>query len=221
MEYVGESLNEKPQSKKENEMPIWKRNLIIGAVIAIPIIIIIIIVLCVVLTKKDDKEQKVLGEINCLYNVENPSKPVMLLGEEFITSNIDIYINKTKIKFSKEYKFEEAKTYEVQFKLYEEINMDYMFKDVTDLTSVIMLSNDNLGISSMKSAFENCASLDTLTINGFNSNNLKSMNKFLYKTNPSILNLNSFSTSKVEDMSFMFSETNIIIIFLKISIKKY
>ena len=113
----------------------------------------------------------------------------MLLGEEFITSNIDLYINKTKIKFSKEYKFEEAKTYEVQQKLYEEINMDYMFKDVTDLTSVILLSNDKLRISSMKSAFENCASLDTLTINGFNSNKLKSMNKFLYKTNPSsILN---------------------------------
>jgi len=116
-----------------------------------------------------------------------------------------MFIGKEMVDFQKEHIFNESGIYEVKFKLYSKFNMDYMFKDVSALTSVIMISNNDAHITSMISTFENCKNLYDLTINGFNTDELISMKRFLFNTNPLIL-LKLFSTKNVEDMSYMFSE---------------
>ena len=60
--------------------------------------------------------------------------------------------------------------------------MDYMFKDVSFLTSVTLISKNNksVNILSLMSTFENCKNLKTLNINGFNTNKTLSMKKLFY-----------------------------------------
>ena len=212
MEDIITTLNdEQDKITKKDEISPWRKKLIIGAVIAMFIIIILVIILLAVrssLNEKEESENKdnILGEIICRYIVEDSSKETMLLGNEYEKGgDIDIFIMKKKVDFTKEYKFDKPDEYEVQFKLYSKINMNYMFKDVSSLKSVIMISYKDTSITSMISTFENCESLNDLTINGFNTDELLSMNKFLYKSKIKIINLNSFSTKNVEDMSFMFS----------------
>ena len=67
--------------------------------------------------------------------------------------------------------------------------MNYMFKDVPTLKSVIMVSYKDACVTSMISTFENCKSLNDITINGFNTDELVSMHNFLYKSKPKIINL--------------------------------
>ena len=206
------NLNDEITSqKKTDEIPLWKKKLIISAVIAMSIIIILVVILLAVRTSNNDENdhnEEFLGEINCQYKVEDTSKKTLLLGGEFQKNDdFEIFIDKKKIKYSKEYEFDKPGTYQVQFRLYSnKINMDYMFKSLPELYSVIMLSEDDVQLTSMISTFENCSNLNDLTITGYNTDNLISMNKFLYRTNPNLINLNSFSTKNVEDMSFMFSE---------------
>jgi hypothetical protein len=52
-----------------------------------------------------------------------------------------------------------------------------MFKDVPDLLSVEMKSEQNCEITSMISTFENCENLNSFKITGFNGEKIKSMKK--------------------------------------------
>ena len=84
----------------------------------------------------------------------------------------------------KEVSFQKYGEHKIRFELNgDEINMDYMFKDVKSLVNVQMNSNKEVEITSMKSTFENCESLDNLTITGFNTENLISIEKIFYKSN--------------------------------------
>ena len=188
------NLNDESTSqKKTDEIPLWKKKLIISAVIAMLIIIILVIILMAVRTSNNDENEnneEFIGEINCQYKVEDTSKKTLLLGDEYQKND---NFEKKKVKYSKEYEFDKPGTYQVQFRLYSnKINMDYMFKSLPALYSVIMLSEDDVQITSMISTFENCSNLNDLTITGYNTDNLVSMNKFLYMTNPNLINLNSF-----------------------------
>ena len=55
-----------------------------------------------------------------------------------------------------------------------------MFKDVDALTSAKFVSNTNVKITSMESLFENCISLVTFDINGFDTSEVKSLKKLFY-----------------------------------------
>ena len=86
--------------------------------------------------------------------------------------------------------------------------MDYMFKDIEEILSISMFSDKNAKITSMISSFENTRSLEKLSINGFDTSQVKSLNKFLYKSS---LKQNDFKNiqidiSNVEDLSYMFAE---------------
>ncbi len=88
------------------------------------------------------------------------------------------------IIFSKEYKFESQGIHNVQFLLYSNnINMDNMFKDVSLITSVEMTTNKNIKITSMISTFENCENLNDFSIQGFNTEEIKSLSKLFYNSN--------------------------------------
>ena len=96
-----------------------------------------------------------IGEINCIYNVKSIATNTILLGKEFSkNSKFYLYVDDEKIKYTKEYKMNRVGSHQIKFVLYEDINMDYMFKDVPDLFSVEMTSNENCQILSMISTLK-------------------------------------------------------------------
>ena len=120
------SLNAEEQPEKKNlEMPLWKKKLIIGSVIAMFVIIILVIIIIAVNTSDDetkpsddgtkpsddktkpDSDEEPLAEIVCIYTVEDISINTTLLGDEYNKKDniFDIYIEKTKIDYTKKYLF--------------------------------------------------------------------------------------------------------------------
>ena len=163
--------------------------------------------------KKVVKEEEVInigipiaGEINCVFNILNISQPTKLFGDEFKKlSNFDMYIDGKKVNFSKEYQFDSVKEHKLKIKLYDDINMDYMFKDIIDLISVDMNSHKKCKILSMKSTFENCIKLINFNIIGFDAERVKSMNKLFYNTSLYDFTLSSFNSKNLDDISYMFA----------------
>ena len=85
---------------------------------------------------------------------------IKILSDEFEkNSSFDILIDKEKIEYTKVYKFNTTGKHEVKFELYEDISMDYMFKGIQELKSVIMFSFHYPKIKSMISTFESCTNL--------------------------------------------------------------
>ena len=196
------SLNDEDQKKlleQKSSSNITQKYIIIGFIILFLILITIIIILSVKLSSKSENEtedndsidySKVVGEINCIFNIENLNKDIFILSNEYQkeNNNFDILINNKKIKDSKIYKFPSNGLNILKYVLYGDINMDSMFKNIQQLTSVSMISTKNTKITSMISTFEACINLQSFDINGFDYTELKSMRKTFYKTN--ILNLN-------------------------------
>ena len=145
--------------------------ILIGIMSFFAILILIIILIILALKNSGDSNNNSLGEIICIYDIKSINKDVHLLGDEYIKdSNFDIFIDKQKIKYSKNYKFSKAKKYNVIYKIYENINMNYMFKNISSLISVELKSNKNVKITSMISTFEECSNLESFKINGFDTN---------------------------------------------------
>ena len=139
------------------------------------------------ITIYNNPSMPVIGEINCTYDIENFF--TQILGKEFQkTSGFDIYLNGNFLKYSKEIKMKISGNININFKLYEGLNMDFMFKDVSNLISVEMKSENNCHILSMISTFENTKNLERFTINGFSAEKLISMKKLFYNSD-----INSFS----------------------------
>ena len=171
--------------KKNNKVN--KKDFIIWALICIFFIISISTKLVLLKTEKRRKiknnlifaELSIIGNIVCTYSIKNITKTTKLLGNEFeIKSLFDLYIDGQKVQFSKEIKFNSIGKHKMEIKLYEKLNMDYMFKNVKDLISIEMKSEKNCPITSMISAFENCNQLNKFKIDGFNVEQIKSTNKY-------------------------------------------
>ena len=156
------------------------------------------------------RNQTMIGEINCIYDIKTTTNNTILLGNNFAQMDFDIYLDNKFIKYSKEYKINSKGEHKIQFKLYEDLNMDYMFKDVPDLISVEMKSENNGQILSMISTFENAESLYEFNITGFSGDKIKSMNKLFYRSNLNSFYFDSFDTKNLEDISYMLSDTDII-----------
>ena len=132
-ELTGINKGEKQQKKKQ---------LIIGIAAGSSLLLIILIVILItVLAKKDDTA--FIGEINCIFDIKSTTRNTKILGNDFDKgkNNLNIYIDGEKIKYSKEFKFKTAEEYKVRITFSENLNMDYMFKDVEDLISVDMLED--------------------------------------------------------------------------------
>ena len=189
----------------------WKKKLIIGSIIGLILIIILVVILIFIRSKNEDNkytENDVVADIKCIFDIRDISKSTNILGEEFEkeSNEFDIFIGKDRIKYSKNYKFSSIGNKEIVFKIYKEINMDYMFKNVSSLTSAILFSSQNTLILSMKSTFENCINLNHFTISGFNTRMIKSVSRLFYNDiNLISLVLNDFTTSNIEDMSYILS----------------
>ena len=195
--------------QKEEEKN-WKKYILIG--VPILVVIIIIIVLIIILAKEDKKTPHIsIGEILYTLDIDSNSKEIDILGNEYNKqSSFDIYIDDNLSKYSKKYIFKTTGIHEIKIVLYENINMDYMFKDVKSLISIEMNSTSNASIISMISTFENCNNLENIEVNGFLTNEIKSINKIFYNTKLYILDISWLNTSNIEDMSYMFALSTII-----------
>ena len=115
------------ESNKSTENDKKSKKIILSIIIGISILIIIIMaaILIVKLTIKNEEEQlEILGEIKCKYQIDTLNS-IKLIGDDFIKlSNFDIYIDGTKIKYTKEYKFDNLGEHEIKFILYEDLYMD-------------------------------------------------------------------------------------------------
>ena len=179
---INEEFTTSISDTKKSKIPLKKLFLIGG--ISLAVILIIIIIIIIVVSSSSSKSKKI-GEINCIFDIKTINEETNILGEEFNKNlKFDIIIDGKKIKFAKSYKFAEAKEYLVQFALYEDINMDNMFKNIQDVLSVEMLSNNKnkTKILSMISTFENCNNFKSLNITGYDMSKIKSMYKLFYNS---------------------------------------
>ena len=206
-----------------------KKCLIILISIISLIVIIVAIVVIVVLTKSQNNEKKreddrpdesdepkpskePIGEIMCLFVIKKENEDIKLLGDEFTNNNAnyDIYIDGEKISYSKTHKFKSIGSHNVEIIFYEDLNMDYMFKNVINLNQIEIITNKTCKILSMISTFESCTNLKDIKLTGIDLNDLKSVKKLFYNTNVN-QNITKFlqNSTNIEDMSYMFAYTSI------------
>jgi len=82
-------------------------------------------------------EISTIGNITCIYDILNISKTTKIFGNEFEGKSLfDFYIDDKKVQYSKEIKFNSLGKLKMEIKLYEKLNMDYMFKNIKDLLSI-------------------------------------------------------------------------------------
>ena len=86
------------------------------------------------------------------------------------------------VKFSNSFKFSKIGENNVTFILYDEIDMKNMFKDISRLYKVKMVSENNAKITSLESTFENCSNLISFEIKGFDTKNITSLKNIFYLT---------------------------------------
>ena len=150
---------------KLSETSNLKKYAIIGGTITAFIIILIIIIILITYSGNGGKREKI-GEIVCKY--ERAGTEIQILGENFKNQdNFEIIIKGTKTKFIRYYTFKNDEETKIQFDIYGPINMDYMFKDISALKSIVLFSEKDAKISSMANTFENCENLESFINTGF------------------------------------------------------
>jgi surface protein len=156
----------------------------------------------------NEDDIKISG-IDCIYSISELNTTI--LSSEFENKNntvIEIYVNRTKINYTKEYSFPSKGKYKIKYILHDELYLDNMFKNIDSVQSIELKnsSNSTIKIISMKSTFEGCKNLESvLFTESFDTSDLKSTSKLFYNSGIKELNLNKFDTKNVEDMSYMFS----------------
>ena len=141
-----------PSLRKVNDTNNLKNIIIIAGAVALMLVILIIII--VLATKKSDSNEKSknkIGELVCIFDTSSQTR---ILSDDFKTQDIEIYVDGTKIKFSREYKFPTFGIHHVNFHIFSDLNMDYMFKNIPEIVSVEMISDKKAKISSMTGAFD-------------------------------------------------------------------
>ena len=158
-----------------------------------------------------ENEKEKIGEINCIFQIDNTEVETSILGKDFKHLNsISVYYDDEKLDNPKKYKFPFLGLNKIRIDIYENLNMDNMFKNVVKLQIIEMITSNNIKINSMESSFENCVLLNNFTMEGFDLSEVKSVSKLFYGTNITILPTDTFLTSNVEDFSFMFASTNVL-----------
>ena len=152
-----EELNSELTGLNKGDKLKIKKEFIIGLIAALILLLIILIIIIVILSKGDKNKKHRIGEINLIYDVDRITIKTKILGDDYVkNSDFDIYINGKLIKYSKEFLFSQTGQNKVKILLYDNLNMDYMFKDIQNLISINMTSSLTCQISSMISTFENC-----------------------------------------------------------------
>ena len=145
-------------NNNKKSSPISKYLLIGGTTLFILIFIItLIIVNSTGKTSENEKMSQIpLGEITCKFDIESIENKISIIGSEYEkNSDFSIVVDGKKLnEYIKEYLFSEIGEHEIKIELYEDLNMNYMFKNIKNLKSVEMYSNSSIKILSMIGTFE-------------------------------------------------------------------
>ena len=135
------------ETKKEAE-PSFKHKLIIYS---IPIVILVLIIIGIILVftipkasqKDENKDSSQKGLIRLIYRINTDDLNTDPISHEYKKQNdFELHVGGLKLKNYKNFQFMSEGTYNVEILLYEnKIHMDYMFKDVSTLTNIQMISN--------------------------------------------------------------------------------
>ena len=129
-----------PTLNKNKKFSLFRKFIFFGVILLVWIIIMITEL--VIVLSKDDIVNRI-GEINCIYEIYDSSQNISILNEEFNINNIYKIIIDNNITIptsEKIYEFNSSGNHTVKFIFYEDINMDNMFKNLTNLISVYMSS---------------------------------------------------------------------------------
>ena len=124
-----------PSLHKLGQKTDLKKVIIISSIALLVLIILIIII--VLATKKSDEssnksndnepsddiiEGDEIGKIECIFDT---AKQTRILSDEFNSQKMIIYIDGEKVKYTKEYYFQEFGIHRINFLIFEDFNMDY------------------------------------------------------------------------------------------------
>ena len=202
-----------------------KQYMIIGGIsILIVILLVIIIIVATTGGTKSNKSEgqggndegkldpnEALGEIKLSYNFKSFPKPTIILSSNFEKStNLNIYVKDQFVNYKKEYTFPDKDSAEnVKILIFGEIDMNSMFKSVSDLESVQIISTKNLKIKSLESSFEDCTSLSSFTIQGCDTSQVSSVKNLFHNTNIENINIAELNLDNIKDMSYMFADSKL------------
>ena len=209
-----------PKSDKNKESSFYGKQRLKPIIIILSTILLIIIFIVILISilstrssfsrRDKDDSGKIYCSIKCTYDIQ--SKEVNLLGREYLKDiDLDIFIDNEKIKYSKDYMFESLGIHNIEYKLYgQRINMDYMFKDVSSLITIELISEKETFITSMKNTFENCINLNKFESHNLNTSLVQSFHKLFYSTLLDTFKPDKFfDTSNALDLSYMFASSNL------------
>ena len=128
-------------------------------------------------------------------------------NEEQIKENIQIKINKKIIDFSYYHKFEKVGKYEIEYSFKSNLtNINYMFYNCLNLTSLNLSKFKTENINNMKSIFDGCESLLNINLSNMDTKNANDMS-YMFNDCKSLksLDLSNFNTKNANDMSNMFN----------------
>ena len=198
---------------------IKKQHIVMGVIVVVVIILTIVIVVLAVKNKgsqkkdddKDSDKEHSKDDAKGIINLEykSGSKEVQIISEnyEYEKDSFDIYIGDEKKDFKKKYSFDDKNNQKVKIYVFEELNMDKMFKDIKEIISININSEKNMKIKSMESTFENCERLTTFTMAGVDTSDIKSMKNIFKNTNIKDISSAISSFGKLKNMSYMFAGT--------------
>jgi surface protein len=196
-----------------------KKYFIIGGIsIAILVLIIVVIILAIRGSSNSGKEHEeqrdlknAIGEINAEYFVSSITAPTTILSSEFEDdSSFSIYIDEQFVKFTKKYTFKERSTNQkVKFVIFDEINMNKMFKGVKELNLININSEKNMRIKSLESAFENCERLTQFQMSGCDASSITSVKNIFRNAKITDLSNAISSFNGLKDISYLFAGLNL------------
>ena len=217
----GEAINEETigLEKKNPFKKIKKQHVIMGVIVLVVLILTIVIVVLALQNKGGsgkggDKgsgghhpKEDAIGLINLEY--KSGSNEVQIISEtyEYVKDSFDIYVNEERKEFSKKYTFDDKNNQKVKLYCFTDINMDKMFKDVKEISSIDINSEKNMKIKSMESAFENCERLTNFKMAGVDTSTITSVKNVFKNTNIKDISSTLSAFGKLKDMSYMFAGT--------------
>ena len=163
----------------------------------------------------DIKAENVNQDVQIINSYENYNR--LLEGDEVddkdplndeneITNYTEIKIDNNPINFAYTYKFDQSKTYKIEYSFDEKLTKaNCMFSNCELLTELDFSSFNPGNLIGMFGMFDSCSSLKSLTLSYFNTQNVRNMScMFLRCESLKNLDLSNFNTQNVTDMKSMF-----------------
>jgi surface protein len=158
----------------------------------------------IIIKVKEEKNK----DFKDIYFLEN-NKKEEVHNNEINESNIEVYINNKKIKFSKYFRPTQKGEYIIKLIFLKQMtDCSYMFSNCSNIISIDLSSFDSSNVTHMNYMFSECYNLNEINLTNLKAYNVIDMNHMFNKCHE-FTKLEfplSFSTQKITDMSFMFQE---------------